>query len=300
MKKIIYIIISIAFFSCQSSQPDFERSKIIVNNQRFELLTAFEIFENYIDNKNNYSRNVFRRIENEFGHNVEYPFLFDALKKEITPDENLKEELKILKSSDFRSILDSAYQKITKALPGPDTKIMLIPANPEYREMFKKYGTGMYAITVGTGKIIITIDPTFNNWLQLLPYALAHEYHHSVWTSRNFNTSDFTPLEYIILEGKAESFAMELFPNANHPFLNMLSKSEEKRIWNLIKPELNKRRSITNDKIFYGSNEIPYGSVYAIGYSIVESFKKNNPEIKDNELIDISPERILLSSNFDK
>jgi len=57
---------------------------------------------------------------------------------------------------------------------------------------------------------------------------------------------------------------------------------------------------LTNDKIFYGTNEIPYGSVYAIGYSIVESFKKNNPEIKDDELINISPERILLSSNFDK
>ena len=138
MKKIVYIIISIAFFSCQSSQPDFERSKIRVNNQQFEILTAYEIFENYIDNKNNYSRNIFKRIENEFGNNVEYPFLFEALKKEIKPDENLKEELKILRSVDFRRIIDSAYQKITKALPGPDTKILMIPANPEYRELFKK------------------------------------------------------------------------------------------------------------------------------------------------------------------
>jgi uncharacterized protein YjaZ len=300
MKKIAYIIISITFFACQSSQPDFERSEIIVNNQRFEILTAYKIYENYIDNENNYSRNIFKRIENEFGNNVEYPFLFDALKKEIKPDENLKEELKILKSNDFRQILYSACKIITEALPGPDTKILFLPSNPEYREMFKKYGTGTHAITVGTGNIIITIDPTFSNWQKLLLYALAHEYHHSVWTSRNFKTSDFTPLEYIIFEGKAESFAMGLFPNANHPFLNMLSKSEEKRIWNLIKPELNKRKSITNDKIFYGTNEIPYGSVYAIGYSIVESFKENNPEIKDNELIDISPERILLLSNIDK
>lgn len=298
MKKIVYSIISIAFFSCQSSQPDFERSKILINNQQLEILTAYEIFENYIDNKSNYSRDIFKRIVNEFGDDAEYPFLFEALKKEIKPDENLKEELDILKSNDFRPIIDSAYQKITKALPGPDTKILLIPANPEYRELFKKYGTGMHAVTVGTGKIIITIDPTFGNWQEHLRYALAHEHHHSVWTSRNFKTSDFTPLEYLILEGKAESFAMGLFPNANHPFLNRLSKAEEKRIWNLIKPILNNRKSTATENLYYGTNEIPFGSVYAIGYSIVESFKKNNPELKDNELIDISPEQILLLSDL--
>jgi len=118
---------------------------------------------------------------------------------------------------------------------------------------------------------------------------MDHEYHHSVWTSRNFETADFTPLEYIIFEGKADSFADKIFPNTNHTFINMLDEKNEKRIWNLIKPEMNQRNTNMNDKIFYGTEDIPYGSVYAIGSNIIESFKKNNPEINDAELIDMSP-----------
>ncbi len=72
---------------------------------------------------------------------------------------------------------------------------------------------GIQAITVGTGKIIVSIDPTSDYWEEQLPYVLAHEYHHSVWTSRNFTTTDFTPLEYLILEGKADSFAKNLGAN---------------------------------------------------------------------------------------
>ena len=134
----------------------------------------------------------------------------------------------------------------------------------------------------------------------MLPYALAHEYHHSVWTSRNFQTADLTPLEYIILEGKADSFADEIYPITDHPFINKLDKNIEKRVWNLIKPELDKRNSTINDKIYYGTKDIPYGSVYAIGFNIIKSFKANNPGIIDAELIDMSPEKILLLSKYDE
>ena len=272
----------------------------MINNQKIEILTAYEIFDNFIANNSNYSQNIFKSIKREFNSDAEYPFLLETIKTEIKPDENLKEELKILKDIDWINIVDSALQIITKELPGPDTKILIIPANPEYRDLYKKYGIGMHAITVGKGRIIISIDPTFDNWKQLLPYTLAHEYHHSVWTSRNFKTSDFTPLEYLVLEGKADSFAKELFPNDFHPFINMLTESQEKRIWELIKPEMNKRNSEMNDNIMYGTDEIPYGTVYAIGFNIIESFKTNNSKINDKELIDIKPEQVLFLSKYDE
>ena len=53
-----------------------------------------------------------------------------------------------------------------------------------------------------------------------------------------------------------------------------------------------------NDMLYYGTEEIPYGSVYSLGYSIVYSFRKNNPSIDDQELIDLSPVRILNDSKF--
>ena len=299
MRIISYIIILLTFISCHRSEYDFERTKLIINKQQFEILTAYQIFDNFIDKKSSYLQDVFNRIENEFKYNSEYPFLLESIKNEIKPDENLKKELELLKDIDFEQIVDSAFRIITKELPGPDTKILFIPINPEYREFYKKFGIGFYAITIGTGKIIVSLDPTFKNWPQLLPYILAHEYHHSVWTSRNFVTADFTPLEYLILEGKADSFARELFPNTIPFYINMLTENKEKRVWNLIKPELNKRNSEMNDKMMIGTDEIPVCSGYTIGFNIIEAFKKNNPQINDKELIDITAEQILFLSKYD-
>jgi len=299
--KIFITFILIASVSCQkSSEYDFERTIVKINNQQFEILTAWKIFDDYIKKGSDYKNSIFLKIKNEFNHNAEFSSLLNAIKNEIKPDAELEKEIEIMKNIDFVTIVDSVYQKVTKELPGPGTKILFIPANPGYRKIYRQYGVGLHAFTVGTGRIIVSFDPTFGNWEQMLPYALAHEYHHSVWTSRNFQTAELTPLEYIILEGKADSFADEIYPITDHPFINKLDKKNEKRIWNLIKPELNKRNTSINNKIYYGTKDIPLGSVYSIGYNLIKSFKTNNREITDTELIDMSPKEILYLSKYDE
>ena len=299
-KLAILTCILIVNLSCRNIQEsNFERTKITINDQQFEVLTAWGLFDKYLVGKSNYT-DIFNRIKKEFSQDMEYPFLLDAIQGEIKPDENLSLEVKLMKNIDFVKIVDSTFQTVTKELSGPDTKILFIPANPANRKFYQEFGIGLHAFTLGAGKIIVSFDPTFHNWKQLLPYSLAHEYHHSVWTSRNFTTSSFTPLEYVVLEGKADSFANKLFPDSGHPFTNMLDEKTELRIWNLIKPEMNKIDADINNKIMYGTKDIPYGSVYAIGFKIVESFKKNNPLINDRELIDISPKEILLQSKYEE
>ena len=80
----------------------------------------------------------------------------------------------------------------------------------------------------------------------------------------------------------------------------MLTEDDEKRVWNLVRPEMNKRNSAMNDNIMIGTDEIPYASGYTIGFSIIEAFKMNNPQISDIELIDITAEQILLLSKYDE
>lgn len=297
-----FLLILVVTFSCKDDNDyDFERTKITINKQNFEILTAWKIFDDYIVNKSDYEDNIFIKIEEEFdNNNSEFPFLLDAIKNKIKPDEELKKEIELMKSIDFVSIVESVYKIVTKELPGPDTKILFIPANPANREFYRKFGVAFHAFALGAGKIIVSFDPTFENWRQYIHYALAHEYHHSVWTSRNFMTAEITPLEYIILEGKADLFAKEMFPESNNPFWDMFDSENENRIWNLIKHEMNQRNTDMNDKIFYGSKEIPYGSVYAIGYSILKLFKENNPGITDLEIIDMTPEKILHLSKYDE
>lgn len=79
-----------------------------------------------------------------------------------------------------------------------------------------------------------------------------------------------------------------------------MSKEQEDRVWNIITPEMHVRNSVLNEKLMSGATEIPAGSVYSIGFSIIESFKKNNPQISDRELIDMTSEQILSLSKYEK
>jgi len=185
------------------------------------------------------------------------------------------------------------------ALPGPATKILFIPANPAFRNHYKKYNIGVTAITLGSGKIIVSIDPTFENWKELLPYVLAHEYHHSVWTSRNFETIKFSLLEFLIFEGRADSFASSVYPYKNIPWTSIINQETENRVWEIIKPDLDMRGPTICDNVMIGSDEIPFASGYTIGFNIVQSFKENKPEFSDNEIIDFSPQKILNMSGYE-
>jgi uncharacterized protein YjaZ len=300
MKRIVYFLVLFVFLSCSKNDISFERAKISVRGQEIEILTAYKIFDNYLLNKKDYFRSVYQNIEREFIENAEYPFLLETIKREIKPDQRLKEATSLLKQCDILNIVDSSFQKIIKELPGPKTKILIIPANPEYRAFYKQYKVGVAAITVGAGKIIVSIDPTSNYWEVQLPYVLAHEYHHSVWTSRNFTTVDFTPLEYLVLEGKADSFAKNLFPNIDMPHTKMIDENKERLVWDLIKPELNNRKSEMNDLMMIGNEDIPACSGYTIGFNIVELYKRNNQNVHDSLIIDIEPEQILFLSKYDE
>ncbi len=57
----------------------------------------------------------------------------------------------------------------------------------------------------------------------------------------------------LVLEGRADFFAMKLFPINIHPFINRLTENQERTIWSLIKPQLNMRNSSMNEHKMYGT-----------------------------------------------
>lgn len=300
MFKIYSIWLLFFLIACGTDGSDFERNVVKINDQQFEILTVHELYDDFLTTRSDYFQAIFNKIENEFLEDSEFPSLLETIKADIKPDQNLKDGVEVFKTIDFESIVKSTFQRVIDELPEPTTKILFIPANPAYKEIYESYGVGIHAITVGKGKIIVSINPTIRDWQQLLPYILAHEYHHSLWMSRNFKTSELTPLEYLILEGRADAFAKRLYPETNHPFLNALSREEEKMVWNLIKSELRVRNSYINDRLMGGTELIPTGSVYSIGFNLIEAFKSNNPHVTDVELIDMEPSQILKLSKYEE
>ncbi len=308
MKNIkLYFPLFVLFqmLGCQSDANEFERTKVTINNQKFEIITAYSLFDDYLSQQNisdltSASNNIiYEPIRNEIINGAEAAFMFETIRIPYQPGGLLKREVELLRSSDLLDVAKKALSNITSNLPGPDTKIIFMPANPAMHDLFVKYNLCMNGVTLGSGKIIIMIDPTFPQWEKTLPMVLAHEYHHSTWISMNWKDSDFTLLEYLIFEGRADAFASNLYKGVENPWTTMINREQEGNVWKLIKPEILMKGHDRINKVMSGSKDIPVGSGYAIGLHIVKLFKQNNPKYSDREIIDLKPEDILKMSKYE-
>ncbi len=304
IKNYLLIFILFQMIGCEGNAIGFEKTKATINNQKFEIITAYSLFDDYLNQQNisditSASNNmIYEPIRKEIIDGAEAAFMFETIRIPYQPGDLLKKEVELLRSSELLDITKKALLNITSNLPGPDTKIIFMPANPAMHNLFVKNNLCMNGVTLGKGKIIIMIDPSFPQWKKTLPIVLAHEYHHSVWISRNWKDPDFTLLEYLIFEGRADAFASNLYKDVENPWTSMISREQEKRVWKLIELEILMKGHDRINKVMWGDKDIPVGSGYAIGFNIVESFKKNNPEYSDKEIIDLRPEEILKMSKY--
>jgi uncharacterized protein YjaZ len=307
MIRLGYILFGLLLLiGCKNDIPDFERTNFEINGQEFEILLTHKIFDNYFKEFSNYKdfsraskKLIFNPIENEILENAEAPFMINSIKIPYELSENLKSQINALDSGDVVNIIKTSLNSIVKLLHGPDTKIIILPTSPLIQETLDKYHMPGYGVTIGSGKILIAINPTLPDWKEFLLYAIAHEYHHSTWCSRNWINSDFSLIEYLVFEGRADAFAVSLCDNnIEIPATRFITQNEESYVWDLIKSELDLKGSDRITKVMFGNNEIPYGSGYTIGYGIVKAFKENYPDYSDLQIIDMEPKKILELSGF--
>lgn len=296
-------LVGIAITGCSERVPDFERTVFNFNNQRIEVLTTFNLIDNYLSSSDNNilkssNKYIYKPIKQEILDHAEAAFLFNTIKVPYELNDYLRDEIELLKSSDLLMIIEESLAKITKALPGPNTKIIILPASSLNRPTLEKYKIPISGITIGSGKIILSVDPTFQNWKEFLPYCIAHEYHHSTWSSRNWTSADFSLIEYLVLEGRADVFASEQYNTVSNPLTNFLTRDQEAEIWGLIKNEIFEKGHDRINKVMFGTDKIPFGSGYNIGFNIVRLFKENNSDSLTLNLIDMDPKEIFELSGY--
>ena len=110
MRTTLSILTFLLLFSCVKTEIDFERTSLVINDQKFELLTANELFRNYISSKGNYSTDIVNVIEKEYKEQAEYPFILESIKGEIEPNEGLKEFLGKLQPIDFKKLVEPSLR----------------------------------------------------------------------------------------------------------------------------------------------------------------------------------------------
>lgn len=302
-----FILIVLVILGCKEKVPDFERTVFNINNQKIEVLTTFNLIDNYLSRSNKHPSNIFKSsnkyiykpIQDEILDNAEAAFLFNTIKVPYETYDYVKNEIELLKSSDLLTIIQESLTKITKELPGPNTKIIILPASSLNRPTLEKIKLPISGITLGSGKIILSIDPTFQNWKDFLPYCIAHEYHHSTWTSRNWVSADFSLIEYLVFEGRADLFATEQYNTVSNPLTNFLTKDQEAEIWEGIKNEIFEKGHDRINKVMFGADNIPFGSGYNIGFNIVSLYKEKNPAALTQDLIDMDPKEIFEHSGYE-
>ena len=282
-------------------------------NQQFSIVPFYlnmptyvkKAKENSIQINRIYKEYVYDPIWDNFASSGECSFLARNIKKPITDLEALEIKIRALHHSGVEKIVKNALLKVSRVLPGPNTTVYLQVIDPSYKKMIPSSAAeilnmGIHADTYGTGKIIISIDPASKNWKKLLPRVVAHEYHHSVWISRNFETIHFRLLDCLMLEGRAEGFAHMLYSDIAAPWPDFLDGDKEYRVWQKMEPFLQSRDEQLILKMFTGDEEIPFLSVYSIGYKIMQEFLKNNPETSLIEWTDMEPDELLSRSKYEK
>lgn len=198
----------------------------------------------------------------------------------------------------IEDLITTSLADANKFLTNDSLTIYIEPANSNLKDIAQKMG-GVMAVTAGSKQILITIDFTVSTWEEMLKYCIAHEFEHTYWTKMNFNKSaHFTLLDYLIFEGRADSYADMIYPDTKCPWTMALSEQEKIDLWKILEPKLQSEDQALQHEVMFGSDNYPQWGGYTMGFSIVQSALRNNPKLTPLDWATMEPSKILEMSNY--
>ena len=252
------------------------------------------------DIDNVYKDKVQYTIVNRFFLKSEYSDIVnDYLSAPIPNTTELKETIERINSNKKRieSKIRSALEKSNNYLKNDSLTIYILPANPDNKAIMKGM-SGIMGLTAGSKQILLTIEPEILGWEEMLTYAVAHEYNHAYWTNINFGKSTkWTLLDYLIFEGRGDSFAHLLYPKVKAPWTSALNEKDKEVLWNRIRLKLKSEDIRFQMEVMFGSINYPSSGGYTVGYEIVQQALKSNTLTVDN-WTNLSSEKLLEMSGY--
>ncbi len=274
-------------------------NKIFFLNDYYSAYT--DIAKNDTANRDNlYKEKIQTAIGNSYFLKSEYSFIVnDFLSVPIQNTTELKKTIERLNVNKKRieSKIASALKKSSSYLKNDNLTIYILPANPDNKAVMQSM-KGIMGLTAGSKQILITIEPTILGWEEMLQYAIAHEFNHAYWTNLNFGKSTkWTLLDYLIFEGRGDSFAHLLYPKVKAPWTSALNEKDKKDLWNKIKPKLQREDIPFQMEVMFGSRNYPFSGGYTIGFDIVQKALKNTTMSVEN-WTNLNSEKLLEMSGY--
>lgn len=299
LKKLTIFILCVALFalsgcnvfqekethSINKAHRDEVGSEVVKINQDDELkiIPLYSQYIDYLENsldssspevdKKNYYKyvlNYFDKIGEQRNINVTELKANGMLQATTYKQEQLDRVNKLMKKdAEIKSIIKKSFIKAHKVLPKKKSTIFIVPVSSEYLD-----GSELLKGVMGVAYkdcIVFFLDENYDK--DILAYATAHEYHHTIlYDNKDFRLE--TILQSCIAEGKADEFAKRVIKGVRPPTdMPLENKTKE----NIIK--MMNKGEVTGDDILLGndSKNIPMWSNYRLGKDIMESYLNQNP-----------------------
>lgn len=317
MKRFICSVIFLSLVLASCTKEEVQKEEVIKeppsqkevsfshNGQNFKIISFFEEvidYTNYVkenpatSNNGAYVEKVLEPIKEKssmYSLTLRYPF-----KSSIEIDQFEENTIKLLhRQEQINQTIKEALIESAELLPGEDITVYVLPVRPEDTLVIEKM-EGISGETFSYNTIFIQIDTSFSE--EILKYVVAHEYHHTINLRINNVMANYSVLDSIISEGKADSFATILYPTIGAPWTEPLSDESEA----LVLKELSATLDSTSHKIYTdffkgkSSKGIPLWSNYKIGYPITQSYIKNNPDTPILKWTKLSAKEMVKGSEF--
>jgi hypothetical protein len=175
------------------------------------------------------------------------------------------------------AVAERALARAAAALPGATVNVCLFMG-----ELSRglPYLSGVGGVALGGGRIKLILHPQPKG-LHKVPYTVAHEYHHEV--AYVLGPGGWDPIDIMIREGKADHFAVGLYPDLRPPHTQPLEPADLKNA--LVEIESYQRTrppaGVFQRDFMIGKNTrvLPWPG-YRLGYEMVEQYfrgKKMSP-----------------------
>jgi uncharacterized protein YjaZ len=171
------------------------------------------------------------------------------------------------------ALIDRALQRARRVLPGASVTICAFAGE---NTGGLPYLDGVGGVSLGAGRIKLFLHPAPKN-LARIEYAVAHEYHHEVERLRG-PAPRAGALNTVVREGKADNFAVLLYPSLRPPHTEPLTDAELRASWT----ELMQYESHPEG---FGSGfmigRFPNGTRwpgYRLGFELVEAYIRSRRE----------------------
>jgi uncharacterized protein YjaZ len=174
-----------------------------------------------------------------------------------------------------RELVESGLRRAAAALPGAEQTSVCIQAVALNRAIEQMHGVG--GVSLG-GRIKIFVHPTIGG-LARVEYTIAHEYHHEVARAHLEAGWSRDPLEAMIAEGKADAFAVRLFPRLRPPHTDPLDAAEKLRVWEAFQKQLAAPTDTFREDFMFGIAEgMPRWAGYRLGFEMVNTYLEAHPD----------------------